>query len=122
MLFIFHVQNAIRLEMASYLKRPADNYSTLYFLASLGAGGLTVTFFMYLMFWVPHTGRPVPIFEGIAAAFANGGAPKQTAIMVAVLALTAVALVALALMVALVLRLNRQHFDKVKGTIAVPAE
>jgi len=26
--------------------RPADSYSPLYFLASLGAGGLVVTFFM----------------------------------------------------------------------------
>ena len=41
----------------------ANRYSPLYFLASVGAGGLTVTFFMWLMFWVPHTGRPVPIFE-----------------------------------------------------------
>ncbi|CUH66204.1 hypothetical protein TG4357_02305 [Thalassovita gelatinovora] len=74
--------------MASHLKRPADNYSPLYFLGSLGAGGLTVTFFMYLMFWVPHTGRPVPIFEDITAAFATGGAAMQAAIVVAVLGIT----------------------------------
>ena len=30
--------------------RPAENYSPLYFLASVGAGGLVVTFFMYLLF------------------------------------------------------------------------
>ena len=36
----------------------ARAYSPLYFLASLGAGGLAVTFFMYLMFWVPHPGQP----------------------------------------------------------------
>ncbi len=58
--------------MAYPASRPADTYSPLYFLASLGAGGLAVTFFMYLMFWVPHPGRPVPIFEDIAAVFANG--------------------------------------------------
>ena len=34
-----------------------QSYSPLYFLASLGAGGLAVTFFMYLMFWVPHPAR-----------------------------------------------------------------
>ena len=28
-----------------------------------GAGGLAVTFFMWMMFWVPHPGQPVPIFE-----------------------------------------------------------
>lgn len=56
------------------------SYSPLYFLASLGAGGLTVTFFMYLMFWVPHPGQPVPVFEDIAAAFATGGTPLRVAI------------------------------------------
>ncbi len=40
--------------------RPADSYSPLYFLAARGAGGLTVTFFMYLMFWVPIRDRPCP--------------------------------------------------------------
>jgi len=64
--------------------RPADTYSPMYFLASLGAGGLSVSFFMWLMFWVPHPGRTVPIFEDIAAAFQNGSAPLQVAIAVAV--------------------------------------
>lgn len=60
-----------------------ERYSPLYFLASLGAGGLTVTFFMFLMFWVPHPGQPVPIFEDIAKAFATGGVSMQVAIAVA---------------------------------------
>ncbi len=58
---------------ATTLSRPADSYSPLYFLGSLGAGGLAVTFFMWLMFWIPHPGQPVPVFEDIAAAFATGG-------------------------------------------------
>ncbi|WP_298805489.1 hypothetical protein [uncultured Lentibacter sp.] len=66
-------------------QKPADTYSPLYFLASLGAGGLSVTFFMYLMFWVPHEGRPVPVFEDISAAFAGGGLPLQAAIIIAVI-------------------------------------
>ena len=60
--------------------RPADTYSPLYFLASVGAGGLAVTFFMFLMFWVPHPGQPVPIFEDIAAAWGTGNLPLQIAI------------------------------------------
>lgn len=64
--------------------RPADNYSPLYFLASLGAGGLSVTFFMYLMFWVPHPNQPVPVFEDIMAAFTGGSAAMRAAIAVAV--------------------------------------
>jgi len=60
-----------------------DRYSPLYFLASLGAGGLSVTFFMFLMFWVPHPGLPVPVFEDIIAAFQGGGLPLRSAIVVA---------------------------------------
>ena len=63
--------------MPSSLTRPADNYSPLYFLGSLGTGGLTITFFMYLMFWVPHPGRPVPIFEDIAKVFEGNSIPLQ---------------------------------------------
>lgn len=65
------------------LTRPADKWSPLYFLASVGAGGLSVTFFMYLMFWVPHPNATVPVFEDIAAAWANGYAPQQFAIAAA---------------------------------------
>ena len=64
--------------------RPADTWSPLYFLASLGAGGLVVTFFMFLMFWVPHPGQPVPVFEDILAAFSRGGWAIQFAILVAI--------------------------------------
>jgi hypothetical protein len=64
-------------------QRPADTWSPLYFLASLGAGGLTVTFFMFLLFWVPHTGQPVPVFEDIGAALSTGGLPLKAAILVA---------------------------------------
>lgn len=59
-------------------------YSPLYFLASLGAGGLSVTFFMYLMFWVPHSDRPVPIFEDILAYFAGAGLAGQVSVISAV--------------------------------------
>jgi len=63
--------------------RMGESYSPLYFLAALGAGGLVVTFFMWLLFWVPHPGKPVPIFEDILAAFSVGGLPAQAAILLA---------------------------------------
>ena len=72
-------------------QRPADTYSPLYFLASLGAGGLVVTFFMYLLFWVPHPGRPVPVFEDVIAAFSGGSPALQAAIVVAWLGIAAMA-------------------------------
>ena len=65
------------------LTRPADRYNPLYFLASVGAGGLSVTFFMYLMFWVPHTGRPVPIFEDMLAVMQTGSMGLKAAVLVA---------------------------------------
>ncbi|TKZ21091.1 hypothetical protein FAP39_08220 [Shimia litoralis] len=77
--------------MTTQIKRPADTYSPLYFLASLGAGGLAVTFFMYLMFWVPHQGKPVPTFEDISTAFQTGGFAMQAAIAVAVLGIAVMA-------------------------------
>jgi hypothetical protein len=76
---------------AQTVGRPADTYSPLYFLASSGAGGLSVTFFMYLMFWVPHPGRPVPIFEDIAAVFAGGNPMLQIATAIAVAAIAVLA-------------------------------
>lgn len=65
------------------LTRPADRYNPLYFLASVGAGGLSVTFFMYLMFWVPHKGRPVPIFEDMLAVMQTGSMGMKIAVLAA---------------------------------------
>ncbi|MGB3279767.1 MAG: hypothetical protein WBA92_11290 [Pseudorhodobacter sp.] len=63
--------------------RPADHWGPLYFLSSVGAGGLVVTFFMWLYMWVPHKGQPVPVFEDIVAAFATGNGLQQAMIIAA---------------------------------------
>ncbi|MCT8159189.1 TsoY family (seleno)protein [Pseudoruegeria sp. SHC-113] len=63
--------------------RPSETYAPQYFLASVGAGGLAVTFFMYLMFWIPHVGRPVPVFGDIQAAFLSGTPALQGMILIA---------------------------------------
>lgn len=73
--------------MSPNAKRPADSYSPLYFLASLGAGGLSVTFFMWLMHWIPHPGKTVPVFEDIASAFATGTVLTQGMILLAAAAI-----------------------------------
>jgi hypothetical protein len=75
--------------MSRTASRPADTWSPLYFLASLGAGGLAVTFFMYLLFWIPHPGQSVPVFEDIARALAAGNALEQTLIGAAMAAIAA---------------------------------
>nr|MBP9778957.1 hypothetical protein [Rickettsiaceae bacterium] len=46
-------------------KNNQKNYDPNYFLASLGNGGLVVTFFMYLMFMIKHPETPMPTFEDI---------------------------------------------------------
>lgn len=71
--------------MAQTQTRPADTFSPLYFLAALGMGGIVVTFFMFLMFWVPHPGRPVPIFEDIAPLLLRGTPLQQGMIVIALL-------------------------------------
>jgi hypothetical protein len=85
--------------MTTSQHRPADTWSPLYFLASLGAGGLAVTFFMFLMFWVPHPGQPVPVFEDILAAFSSGGPAMQGAIVLAVTGIAGFAILNIKLLV-----------------------
>lgn len=48
--------------MKNLLKR---DYNPLYFLASLGNGGLAVSFFMYLMFMIKHPDTPMVTFNHI---------------------------------------------------------
>ena len=43
-------------------------FSPMCFLASLGAGGLAVSFFMYLMFLVPHPNTPMATYDFIMPA------------------------------------------------------
>ncbi|MEA3409983.1 MAG: hypothetical protein U9R74_00390 [Pseudomonadota bacterium] len=44
-------------------RRLGEQYTPLYFLAALGAGGMAVTFFLYLMFMVDHAGMPMVTFD-----------------------------------------------------------
>lgn len=90
-----------------------ENYSPLYFLASLGAGGLAVTFFMYLMFWVPHPTQPVPVFEDLMRVFDSGPLALKVA--------TAIAMVGIAGFVFLNVRLLIWNFSALAQFKASPA-
>ncbi|WP_155303605.1 TsoY family (seleno)protein [Desulfosarcina widdelii] len=57
------------------------NWSALHFLASLGAGGMSVTFFMYLLFWVPHPGKPIPVFNDWLSYIQTASLGKQGMIL-----------------------------------------
>ena len=67
----------------SSTSRPADTWVPQYFLSSVGAGGLAVSFFIWLYMWVPHSGQQVPVFEDIAAAWAQGNPLTQAMILAA---------------------------------------
>lgn len=69
----------------SLTARPADTWIAQYFLASVGAGGLAVSYFLWLCMWIPHPGQQVPVFEDITAAWATGGTLTQAMIALAML-------------------------------------
>ncbi len=85
----------------THVAKPAAEqaWSPLYFLAALGAGGLTVTFFMYLMFWVPHPGQPVPVFEDIVAYFTATGALGKSMVALALAGIAVFAILHIRLLV-----------------------
>lgn len=94
-------------------------YSPLMFLAALGAGGLIVTFFMMLMFWVPHPDQPVPVFEDIMTAFSSGGLAMQATISIA---LAGIAFFAATLVRLLVWNVQRlRQFVRTEGYQALMA-
>lgn len=72
-------------------------YAPTYFLAALGNGGLAVSFFIYLMFLLPHPDTPVPTFADVHRAIAHGPVWQR--------ALTAVAAAGVALFAARHVRL-----------------
>ncbi len=69
------------------IPRFSENYRPLYFLAALGMGGLSISFFMYLMFLVPHPDTPIPTFDALATQFAKGTMLSNTLMVVALLAI-----------------------------------
>lgn len=53
-------------------RRLFEGYSPLYFLAALGAGGVAITFFIYLTFMVDHPDTPMVTFDHLWPILANG--------------------------------------------------
>lgn len=72
-------------------------FSPMHGLASLGAGGLSVSFFIWLMFLTPHPGIPVPTYESLALA--SAASTHGNWILVAQCAIAIFAIIHLALLV-----------------------
>ena len=49
-----------------------EKFSPMCFLSALGAGGLSVSFFMYLMFLVPHPNSPMATYDFVMPALLKG--------------------------------------------------
>ncbi|ABI56107.1 TsoY family (seleno)protein [Alkalilimnicola ehrlichii MLHE-1] len=60
---------------------PPEQYSPLYFLAALGAGGLGVAFFMWLMHWMPYSETPMPVFDELIGVLGQGPLYQQLALI-----------------------------------------
>lgn len=57
-----------------------ESYSPLYFLSALGNGGMTVAFFIYLMFLTPHPDTPIPTFNTLYPSL-TGSNPLMMALI-----------------------------------------
>jgi len=62
-----------------------EKYSPAYFLAALGNGGLTITFFIFLQFMVPHKSTPIVTFDAIRP-YLSTSTPLVAGLIVAAMA------------------------------------
>lgn len=91
-----------------------ERYSPMYFLAALGAGGLSVSFFIYPMFLLPHPDTPMVTFNHLWPALTAGDNPLVSALI-------GIDLVAIALFAALhfwLLAWNLREFRLFRQTAA----
>lgn len=69
------------------MSQHSEPYRPLYFLSALGMGGLSVSFFMYLMFLVPHPETPIPTFDHLAAVYQSGNLAASVGVTLALVAI-----------------------------------
>lgn len=74
------------------------NWSPQFFLSALGAGGMAISFFMYLLFWTAHPETPIPIYETITTAFNLGSGSARFMIAFALLGIAAFSILHVALL------------------------
>ncbi len=67
----------------TFRKELGASFSPLYFLAALGNGGMAITFFIYLMFLVPHPDTPVVTFDAILPLVTGGNMTTAALVLVA---------------------------------------
>lgn len=81
------------------IRNLGEKYSPLYFLAALGFGGMSVFFFMAFMHITPHPETPMPTFESITAAYADGDGFMRAVIVIGYVGMIAALIMHLTLLV-----------------------
>lgn len=76
-----------------------DRYHPSSFLASLGAGGLAVSIYMYFMFWLPHPGSPMATLDHIGPLLTGGTAWQRGLVGLVLLVILALAALHLFLLI-----------------------
>ena len=92
------------------------DYNPIYFMASLGNGGLVVSVFMYLMFLIKHPDAPIPTYDHAYAALI--GTNQSLAVMTA---FVLVAMLYFSFQHLRTLFLNQVAFNRFKKTAAYDA-
>lgn len=78
--------------------RPIEQYRPLYFLSALGAGGMAVAVFTYLMFVLNHKGHPIPTYEDLAVVYTSGSTVAMVLVTTALVLIGALTVLHLVLM------------------------
>ncbi len=68
-----------------YAANATERFSPLLFLSAVGAGGLSISFFMYLLWMTPHKGVPIATFDTLMAYLPTAH-PVMQAVALAALA------------------------------------
>ncbi len=101
-------------------KNPNIQYHPSYWLAALGAGGTSVSFFMYLMWLIPHQATPIPTYADWNAQLLKGDLLS----VMTLLALIGIFLFALLHLLLLIWNIveSYQHKAELKALDNTPAE
>ncbi len=87
----------------------APAWSPTHFLGALGAGGLAVSFFMYILFMTKHAGQPIPSFATLSAEFATGSLAMQALIAASVTGIAVFSVLHVILLVWNIQRFSHWH-------------
>lgn len=105
---------------------PEQAWHPSYWLAALGAGGLSISFFMYLMWLLPHPGFPMPTWQHLEALLAGSVLLPTGVRPIAILSTLFMLLLALLHFVLLIWNLREQsaarRTDAYKRLLGSPAE